>query len=190
MLLLACSMHGIAQPKLSRPAEPATLAANPCLLQSLPFADPTDVDEARRGFIASLPEHPVRRQSPRQPGRGQVHRADAPAVRRRQREHRGRQHWPSFGTARIDPLLRQQRDLYPCIHDQRVRLLGLGLQPREITETVQLPDRIATAWNAPGHCGTVSHNPNQARRAHPPVQGHTGQDQPAAQDFCPGDGGG
>lgn len=68
------------------------------------------------------------------------------------------QHRPTFGAARIDHLLRKQRDLHPCSHDQTVRLLNQGLKPREIAEPVQLPDSIAKAWFVRGHHGTVSHN--------------------------------
>ena len=67
-------------------------------------------------------------------------------------------HWPTFGAARIDHLLRKQRDLYQYIHDQTVRLLNLGLKPREIAETIKLPDSISSEWFARGYYGTVSHN--------------------------------
>ncbi len=40
----------------SRDAEPATRAANEAMVQSLPFADRADFDDARRGFIATLPD--------------------------------------------------------------------------------------------------------------------------------------
>lgn len=40
----------------SRDAEPATRAANEAFVKSLPFADRTDFDDAKRGFIATLPE--------------------------------------------------------------------------------------------------------------------------------------
>ena len=67
-------------------------------------------------------------------------------------------HWPTFGTARVDHLLRKQRDLYQYIHDQTVRLLNMGMKPREIAETIQLPDSLANEWFARGYYGTVSHN--------------------------------
>lgn len=67
-------------------------------------------------------------------------------------------HWPTFGAARIDPLLRKQRDVYQYIHDQTVRLLNMGFKPREIAETIRLPDSLAKEWFARGYYGTVSHN--------------------------------
>jgi alkyl sulfatase BDS1-like metallo-beta-lactamase superfamily hydrolase len=40
----------------SKDAEPATRAANEAFAGSLPFSDRTDFDDARRGFIATLPD--------------------------------------------------------------------------------------------------------------------------------------
>ena len=40
----------------SRDAEPATRAANEAFVKSLPFSDRADFDDARRGFIATLPD--------------------------------------------------------------------------------------------------------------------------------------
>src|SRR4051795_6474087 len=39
-----------------RDAEPATRAANDAFLKSLPFSDRADFDDAKRGFIATLPD--------------------------------------------------------------------------------------------------------------------------------------
>ena len=61
VLGLACTTGAIAQTAAEpRPAEPATIAANQRLQQSLPFADQTDFEEAGRGFIASLPDGEIR----------------------------------------------------------------------------------------------------------------------------------
>ena len=40
----------------SRDAEPATRAANDVFLKSLPFSDRADFDDAKRGFIGTLPD--------------------------------------------------------------------------------------------------------------------------------------
>jgi alkyl sulfatase BDS1-like metallo-beta-lactamase superfamily hydrolase len=40
----------------SKDAEPATRAANEAFVKSLPFADRADFDDAKRGFIATLPD--------------------------------------------------------------------------------------------------------------------------------------
>jgi alkyl sulfatase BDS1-like metallo-beta-lactamase superfamily hydrolase len=50
-----------AQPLLaqSRDAEPATRAANDAFVKALPFSDRADFDDAKRGFIATLPDGAV-----------------------------------------------------------------------------------------------------------------------------------
>ncbi len=40
----------------SKDAEPATRAANEAFVKSLPFSDRADFDDAKRGFIATLPD--------------------------------------------------------------------------------------------------------------------------------------
>jgi alkyl sulfatase BDS1-like metallo-beta-lactamase superfamily hydrolase len=67
-------------------------------------------------------------------------------------------HWPKWGSANIDEMLRKQRDLYKFIHDQSVRLLNQGFTPREIAEQVKLPPSLANEWSARGYYGTLSHN--------------------------------
>jgi alkyl sulfatase BDS1-like metallo-beta-lactamase superfamily hydrolase len=45
-----------ASPDTAKPAEPAVAAANAAVYDVLPFADRADYEDARRGFIASVPE--------------------------------------------------------------------------------------------------------------------------------------
>ena len=40
----------------SKDAEPATRAANDAFVKALPFSDRADFDDAKRGFIATLPD--------------------------------------------------------------------------------------------------------------------------------------
>src|SRR6266576_83222 len=40
----------------SKDAEPATRAANEAFVRSLPFSDRADFDDAKRGFVATLPD--------------------------------------------------------------------------------------------------------------------------------------
>ena len=40
----------------SKDAEPATRAANDAFVKSLPFADRADFEDAKRGFVATLPD--------------------------------------------------------------------------------------------------------------------------------------
>jgi alkyl sulfatase BDS1-like metallo-beta-lactamase superfamily hydrolase len=67
-------------------------------------------------------------------------------------------HWPKWGHANIDEMLRKQRDLYKYLHDQSVRLMNQGYTPREIAERVKLPASLDNEWSARGYYGTVSHN--------------------------------
>src|SRR4051812_39613596 len=53
LALLALTAPGFAEPK---DAEPATRAANEAFAKTLPLADRADFDDAKRGFIATLPD--------------------------------------------------------------------------------------------------------------------------------------
>jgi alkyl sulfatase BDS1-like metallo-beta-lactamase superfamily hydrolase len=53
LCLLFAPLPAFAQ---SRDAEPATRAANDAFIESLPFSDRADFDDAKRGFIATLPD--------------------------------------------------------------------------------------------------------------------------------------
>jgi alkyl sulfatase BDS1-like metallo-beta-lactamase superfamily hydrolase len=52
----ACALHCQQLSAQSRDAEPATRAANEAFVKSLPFSDRSDFDDAKRGFIATLPD--------------------------------------------------------------------------------------------------------------------------------------
>jgi alkyl sulfatase BDS1-like metallo-beta-lactamase superfamily hydrolase len=67
-------------------------------------------------------------------------------------------HWPKWGSANIDDMLRKHRDLYKYVHDQSVRLMNQGYTPREIAERVKLPKSLDDEWSTRGYYGTVSHN--------------------------------
>ena len=67
-------------------------------------------------------------------------------------------HWPKWGSANIDAMLRKQRDLYKYIHDQSVRLMNQGFTPREIAEQIRLPASLEDEWSLRGYYGTLSHN--------------------------------
>jgi alkyl sulfatase BDS1-like metallo-beta-lactamase superfamily hydrolase len=56
MLSILSTTYAFAQ---SRDAEPATRAANDAFLKSLPFSGRADFDDAKRGFIATLPDGAV-----------------------------------------------------------------------------------------------------------------------------------
>jgi alkyl sulfatase BDS1-like metallo-beta-lactamase superfamily hydrolase len=67
-------------------------------------------------------------------------------------------HWPKWGQANIDGMLRKHRDLYKYIHDQSVRLMNQGYTPREIAAQLKLPASLANEWSTRGYYGTLSHN--------------------------------
>ena len=70
----------------------------------------------------------------------------------------GQHHWPVWGAARIDTMIRQQRDLYKFAHDQTIRLMNHGLTATEIAETIKLPASLDGAWHARGYYGHIRHN--------------------------------
>jgi len=70
----------------------------------------------------------------------------------------GQHHWPVWGAAGIDTMIRQQRDLYKFAHDQTIRLMNHGLTATEIAETIKLPASLDGAWHARGYYGHIRHN--------------------------------
>ena len=70
----------------------------------------------------------------------------------------GQHHWPVWGAARIDTMIRQQRDLYKFAHDQTIRLMNHGLTATEIAEAIRLPKSLDGAWHARGYYGHIRHN--------------------------------
>src|SRR6195256_1113626 len=70
----------------------------------------------------------------------------------------GQHHWPVWGKARIDTMIRQQRDLYKFAHDQTIRLMNHGLTAAEIAETIKLPASLEGAWHGRGYYGHIRHN--------------------------------
>jgi len=67
-------------------------------------------------------------------------------------------HWPTFGNAGVDKLLRSQRDLYRYINDETLRLANHGYTRDEIAERFRIPDGLAHVWAGRGYYGSVSHN--------------------------------
>jgi alkyl sulfatase BDS1-like metallo-beta-lactamase superfamily hydrolase len=70
----------------------------------------------------------------------------------------GQHHWPVWGAAGIDTMIRRQRDLYKFAHDQTIRLMNHGLTATEIAETIKLPASLDGAWHARGYYGHIRHN--------------------------------
>jgi alkyl sulfatase BDS1-like metallo-beta-lactamase superfamily hydrolase len=70
----------------------------------------------------------------------------------------GQHHWPVWGTARVDAMIAEQRDLYKFAHDQTLRLINHGLTATEIAETIRLPKSLDGAWHGRGYYGHIRHN--------------------------------
>jgi alkyl sulfatase BDS1-like metallo-beta-lactamase superfamily hydrolase len=70
----------------------------------------------------------------------------------------GAHSWPVWGADRVREYLESQRDTYRYIHDQTLRLANAGLTPREIAETIELPESLSRAFSSRGYYGTTSHN--------------------------------
>ncbi|MFP3647737.1 alkyl/aryl-sulfatase [Paraburkholderia sp. SIMBA_054] len=67
-------------------------------------------------------------------------------------------YWPTWGNDRIVAFLGAQRDMYRYLHDQTTRLANTGYTPREIGETIRLPDSLAKHWYCRSYYGTVYHD--------------------------------
>lgn len=54
--------------------------------------------------------------------------------------------WPVFGQERVRTNLADHRDLYKYIHDQTLRMMNEGMNPREIADTLKLPPSLQSDW--------------------------------------------
>jgi len=70
----------------------------------------------------------------------------------------GQHNWPMWGKANIAAFITQHRDVYKYTHDQAVRLMNAGLTPREIADTVKLPQSLQAHFGARGYYGDLRHN--------------------------------
>ena len=67
-------------------------------------------------------------------------------------------HWPVWGAGKVTDYLEKQRDIYKYVHDQTLRLAGLGFTPTEIAEAITLPTSLRDALHVHDYYGTVKHN--------------------------------
>ena len=70
----------------------------------------------------------------------------------------GQHNWPIWGHQRIVEFIKAHRDVYQYTHDQTVRLINLGLTPREIAERITLPASLQQHFGARGYYGDLRHN--------------------------------
>ena len=66
--------------------------------------------------------------------------------------------WPHWGTETIREYMLNTASVYKFIHDQTLHYVNLGLTPTEISDTLQLPERLDRVWYTRQYYGTLSHN--------------------------------
>jgi alkyl sulfatase BDS1-like metallo-beta-lactamase superfamily hydrolase len=67
-------------------------------------------------------------------------------------------HWPRWGNARIQEVLRGQRDLYAHMNNQVLHLANQGVTINEIHNVYKLPASMQDAWYLRGYHGSPEHN--------------------------------
>jgi alkyl sulfatase BDS1-like metallo-beta-lactamase superfamily hydrolase len=67
-------------------------------------------------------------------------------------------HWPRWGNARIQEVLRGQRDLYANINNQVLHLANQGVTINQIHNVFETPKGIAEQWYNRGYHGSPEHN--------------------------------
>jgi len=67
-------------------------------------------------------------------------------------------HWPRWGNARIQEILRDQRDLYAHMNNQVLHLANQGVTINQIHNVYRLPGSILQKWHCRGYHGSPEHN--------------------------------
>jgi alkyl sulfatase BDS1-like metallo-beta-lactamase superfamily hydrolase len=67
-------------------------------------------------------------------------------------------HWPRWGNARVQEVLRGQRDLYANINNQVLHLANQGVTINQIHNVYETPRGIADQWYNRGYHGSPEHN--------------------------------
>jgi alkyl sulfatase BDS1-like metallo-beta-lactamase superfamily hydrolase len=67
-------------------------------------------------------------------------------------------HWPRWGNARIQKVLRGQRDLYAHMNNQVLHLANHGVTINEIHNVYQLPKSLQAQWHCRGYHDSPQHN--------------------------------
>lgn len=78
----------------------------------------------------------------------------------------GSHHWPIWGNKEIDDFLKKQRDVYKFIHDQSLRLAHTGLTPKEIANSIKMPESLRTDFSSRGYYGSLRHNSRAVYQAY------------------------
>ena len=67
-------------------------------------------------------------------------------------------HWPRWGNARIQEIMRDQRDLYAHMNNQVLHLANQGVTINQIHNVYRLPESIQQKWHCRGYHGSPEHN--------------------------------
>lgn len=67
-------------------------------------------------------------------------------------------HWPRWGNARIQDVLRSQRDLYAHMNNQVLHFANQGVTINEIHNVYELPKGLQSKWYCRGYHGSPEHN--------------------------------
>ncbi|MCB1500706.1 MAG: MBL fold metallo-hydrolase [Bauldia sp.] len=67
-------------------------------------------------------------------------------------------HWPRWGNARIQEVLRDQRDLYAHMNNQVLHFANQGVTINQIHNVYSLPPSILQKWHCRGYHGSAQHN--------------------------------
>jgi alkyl sulfatase BDS1-like metallo-beta-lactamase superfamily hydrolase len=67
-------------------------------------------------------------------------------------------HWPRWGNARIQEVLRAQRDLYGHMNNQVLHFANQGVTINEIHNVYELPKGLQSKWFCRGYHGSAQHN--------------------------------
>jgi alkyl sulfatase BDS1-like metallo-beta-lactamase superfamily hydrolase len=67
-------------------------------------------------------------------------------------------HWPRWGNARVQEVLRSQRDAYANIHNGVMNLANKGVTVNEVHNVYEVPESLKKQWSARSYHGSVEHN--------------------------------
>jgi alkyl sulfatase BDS1-like metallo-beta-lactamase superfamily hydrolase len=67
-------------------------------------------------------------------------------------------HWPRWGNARVQEVLRAQRDLYANMNNQVLHYANQGVTINQIHKVYRLPQGLAQTWHTRGYHGSPEHN--------------------------------
>jgi alkyl sulfatase BDS1-like metallo-beta-lactamase superfamily hydrolase len=67
-------------------------------------------------------------------------------------------HWPRWGNARLQEVLRAQRDVYANMNNQVLHYANQGVTINQIHKVYRLPEGLAKTWHTRGYHGSPEHN--------------------------------